>query len=411
MMDAERAQPDLAPPPAAVRWTIRTGAAAAMALSGVLFWESMGAAGKLPGCGPESGCDTVLSSKWSEALGVPVAAAAVAVYAVILAASLHIGPSATPRRRRVAAWALTAGATMAVAAAVYFTGIQLVALGALCRYCVATHAAGLVAGVAALSWSLRGLGRRVGGQAVALGTASVAMLVALQAATPAQTHQLVRGEETPDADVAGRQPRDLENIVLNRGNAPLPEIRLNPHDYPILGSPDAPVVIAELIDYTCPHCRMLHRQFHTAMDRYRGELAIVTLHMPLDADCNPLVKNQNPAHATACELARLALAVWRADAARFGEYHDWLMNGDAAPSPEAARTRAAELVGEAALAAAASDPQIDARIERNIGLYSLFQRSLPIVLLPRSIMYGRPGTDAALFELLEAETALESPAH
>src|SRR5690606_5394376 len=108
-------------------------------------------------------------------------------------------------------------------------------------------------GVAALSWSLRVLGRQPRGQAVAVGVVSVALLVALQAATPTVTHEIVRGEGTsqadaPDAWTAGG------GVILNRDNAPLPAIRLDPHDTPILGSPDAPVVLAEMIDYTCGHC-------------------------------------------------------------------------------------------------------------------------------------------------------------
>src|SRR5690606_3513530 len=37
-------------------------------------------------------------------------------------------------------------------------------------------------------------------------------------------------------------------------------VRVEPHQFPVMGSPDAPVVIAEIYDYTCPHCRRLHSQ-------------------------------------------------------------------------------------------------------------------------------------------------------
>jgi len=72
---------------------------------------------------------------------------------------------------------------------------------------------------------------------------------------------------------------------------------------------NAPKKMAKLFDFTCHHCRDLHHLLSSFRAKHSNELAVISLPLPLNADCNPTVKRTQPAHVDACEFARYALAV------------------------------------------------------------------------------------------------------
>ena len=56
-----------------------------------LALATLSQSGNVPGCGPDSGCDKVLNSKWAYWLGIPVSLPGLGLYAVFFALSLiHI---------------------------------------------------------------------------------------------------------------------------------------------------------------------------------------------------------------------------------------------------------------------------------------------------------------------------------
>ena len=55
------------------RWLIRAGLLLALGISLFLAWNSLQGGG-IPGCGPESGCNDVLNSRWSKTGPIPVSA-------------------------------------------------------------------------------------------------------------------------------------------------------------------------------------------------------------------------------------------------------------------------------------------------------------------------------------------------
>src|SRR5262245_11891016 len=82
---------------------VLTGLSAlALALSAYLSWHYLAGA-SVVGCGGDSSCDEVLSSRWSAVAGVlPVSSLAAGVYLSILVATLFIGPRAPAPVRRLA---------------------------------------------------------------------------------------------------------------------------------------------------------------------------------------------------------------------------------------------------------------------------------------------------------------------
>jgi uncharacterized membrane protein len=138
----------------AARWSLRVLAWLAFAVSAYLAWHAIGQTSSLAGCGAGSatGCDEVLSSSWSKWLGIPVAIIGLACYATLAALSVLLGIESSPLSR----WVRTAFVTGSVAAAgasLWFLGVQIVALGKYCPYCLLTDLCGIALGSITL-WSV-----------------------------------------------------------------------------------------------------------------------------------------------------------------------------------------------------------------------------------------------------------------
>ena len=118
--------------------------ALALALSAFLGWHYL-VGGLAIGCGGGSGCDQVLSSRWSSVGGVlPVSGLAAGAYLAMLVAILFIGPAVQAPVRRLAWRAMLVLAWAVAGSAVWFTIVQKWIIGAFCPYCMASHIIGLL---------------------------------------------------------------------------------------------------------------------------------------------------------------------------------------------------------------------------------------------------------------------------
>jgi uncharacterized membrane protein/thiol-disulfide isomerase/thioredoxin len=136
----------------AVRWVVVVLALVATLDAAYMTWTSV-THGVVAGCSPTEpgGCHEVLSSKWSRAMGLPVALGGLLCYGGILALSLFAGSSAF-NSNRLFGTVLASLATLAALCGLWFTGLQVFALGSFCPYCLVTHACGLVIAALVL-WS------------------------------------------------------------------------------------------------------------------------------------------------------------------------------------------------------------------------------------------------------------------
>lgn len=411
----------LSPVGAVRRWAMRALAALAMVGSGVLAYEGF-RHGALPGCGTGSGCDQVLGSDWAHWFGIPVGAPALLLYALMLGATLHLGPTQPAQRQRFAWGMLWIGAVIALGAAVWFTLVQGLIVQAFCKYCITVHLSG--AALALLVFVPRpttpaeptadpdqaGPERSEGADHAAaprlptarltlVGLVPVAALVLGQWLQPPPSMQLI---EVAPRDATRNGPPD--DAVPLLGGA----VHLVPAGLPTIG-PEAPDVWAALLfDYTCPHCRATHRYLLEALERYGDQLGLIMLPVPLDADCNPTLEHTHATHEDGCELAHLALAVASAEPARFPAFDAWLMADDDPPALDEARARAEALVDETALRAALADDSLTEQIHNNVRIYQAAgARRVPTLIVGDRIFAGRPASAAALFESLETQTELQ----
>jgi len=143
-----------------------------------------------------------------------------------------------------------------------------------------------------------------------------------------------------------------------------------------------------LFDFTCEHCRHLHPMLKEAEEHFGGKIAIVALPMPLDSDCNPMIRETQPANFGAWAYARMALAVWRATPSAFAPFDDWLFNPDGVPSLEDARAKAEELVGRGTLDQALRDPWVKRQIALDVNLYIANSQAMGDAHLPQLIFGG-----------------------
>ncbi|HQX49441.1 MAG TPA: vitamin K epoxide reductase family protein [Planctomycetaceae bacterium] len=177
---------------------------------------------------------------------------------------------------------------------------------------------------------------------------------------------------------------------------------LDVKQWPLLGKPDAKYVFVEMYDYTCPHCRNTHQAITGAMKQYGDNLAILALPVPLDANCNPTVNSTGGGHAEACELARIAVAVWRIDPAKFREFHDWMFAGTR--SAFAARQHAETLVDKDKLKKELSSDIPSQYISRHVKLYErVGSGQVPKLIFPAVTLNGEVNSSASLCSTIERE--------
>jgi hypothetical protein len=164
-------------------------------------------------------------------------------------------------------------------------------------------------------------------------------------------------------------------------------------DWPLLGPPDAPHVLAYLFDYTCPSCRDVRRLLGEAVARGGGAVAVLLVPVPQDPACNPDVgPARAPAAAAgarhACAYARLALAAWAAAPAAHEAFERWLFDAPELPAPGEAARRAAELTAGYP-ATDGTSAEDDPRIARAVAAHrAAGTGKIPTLLLPRATVTG-----------------------
>jgi uncharacterized membrane protein len=393
-------------------WLIRLLVLAALAVSVYLLIVSLQSAAMPAGCGAGSGCATVLTSRWAGTFGIPVSAPAAAAYAAALIATFFIDSDRPTSQRRIALIVLAAAATAAACAAIWFISLQVFVIKAVCPWCMGEHALGFLFALATFV-VMRGGGsdeRRVMSDAskgsmwpgVVCGLVMTAVLVAGQLAVeykPATIARLPAGQNADSGPGAGRVIQILDGAH-----------RLSPHEEPLLGSPDAKHVLIVVFDYCCPHCRATHAYLLSALERYPDQLAVLALPMPMNHRCNRYLTETEARFEHACELATLALAVWKADRAAFVTFDSWLFESEMPRDPDEAKQKAGELVGSAGLTAAMDHQWLNEQIDRNVDIYHRSgAERIPVILGAKlSAIVGEPDSAEQLFGLLETELGMQA---
>lgn len=430
------------------RLLVAAGCAIAAALLALYLAAASWGGESVAGCGATSGCDAALSSAWSRWLGVPVSLMAVVVY-VLMAVAAAGAWSAPDHRVRQAAWmGLLFTVGVIPPAAVWFLIVMLTKLDAACPYCTAVHALGLLgSAVVVAEWrrlkrSDRSVARRRGVDfsAIAVGMMAAGALIGGQVLRPVETFQvvllpspaqttlaaavadmssaaeestLVAGSESGVADGASDWTPYASGTGADRQITPThTEMTLPLPDLPLIGPRDARHIILFLGDYRCEHCRRMHAMLSAVVQRYAGEVAYAVLPFPLNRRCNAWMPEgaEKDRYNRSCEVARLALAVHRADPAMFAVWDEWMTEYGGTPPLSGAVEKAVALVGREALDQALSDPWIEQQLQRNVSLFMALphdiRNTVPVLMMEGSYVKGAPDGLSQLYALLEDRLGL-----
>jgi uncharacterized membrane protein len=412
------------------RWIlgVRVLLAVAVIGAGYLAWVSIHN-GPVAGCGPASGCNKVLQSRWAYWLDIPVSVPALLVYLGLMGVTVLLQRRRDPDEERGSWAALIALSVVVAGAALWFVGLQALVIKAFCKFCMAAHLCGFAAAIICLRniplatdpatpmWR-SGSGKRGVPRAGAL---SVALVGVVGVMVLAGGQLLVQKERNVVKDLrAGANPgtKVADGKAKARGTNYLAEAaalasRMSvgpppPHPrmiaprvlslysnafvlkldaVPMIGSPDATNVIICLFDYTCPHCRALHPILLETQRQWSNWLGVVCLPMPLSTNCNPFLPARGHSVTNSCEYAQLGLAVWRAKPESHRQFDDWMFEGDRPPPLEQARERAAQLVGGEKLQASMADPWLQEQILNSSRLHQTNWATSGEMVLPQ-LMIG-----------------------
>ncbi len=396
-------------------------------LSGYLGWHYL-VGGSVIGCNGGSGCDQVLSSQWSAIGGVlPVSGLAAGAYLAMLLASFYLGPATEASVRRLAWQALLVLVGAAAGGAVWFIGVQKWFIGAFCPYCMATHLTSLVLAAVVFRQAVRraaggptegrwdhpesmpGEGMAVEAVPVPVGKSDdIRREIGLRTATGLALAGLALA-----GLMAAGQVVLAPQIVSPAGEASGHRLTtVDPHTVPMVGSPDAPYVVTLLFDYECPHCQRVHGMLDEVVRRYGGKVAFALCPAPLNPRCNAYIPQETEAFKDSCELTRIALAVWVAKPGAFGDFDRWMYT----PAPgrlwhsqtvEAANAKAIELTGQAAFAAALSDPRGERHLQTSVRIYGeTGANAVPKLVFGSHWVNPEPRDEGDLIQILQTSLGL-----
>jgi uncharacterized membrane protein/thiol-disulfide isomerase/thioredoxin len=330
-----------------------------LAVAGAAYLATMSLlGGGVAGCGGGQGCNQVLGSRWAYWLGVPVGIPALGAYLLLFWLTFKAGSAGGIVAQHRAWQAIVMLSALVLGAAGWFVSLQYLVIGHWCKFCLATHlSASLAAGLLLKAAPVGEPGplprREFAGLSVLALVLGLVVLVAGQMAVRKRLYQITEGGSIG----SGR-------LVLPGG-----KFKLDPAELPLLGSPSATNFMVSLFDYTCVHCQAMHPRLKSLLEKYPGRLAVISLPIPLDSNCNPLVRRTDPESVQACEFARLGLAVWRAGPKAYPAYDDWFFAATPVPTLEQAHAQAESLVGKDNLNRALADDWVRRQLAFDISLY------------------------------------------
>lgn len=374
------------------RWTFAGLNLLAIALSALLSWQVLSGAG-MPGCGGDSSCNEVLSSRWSKWAGViPVSLPAVSLYLAMWVAVSFLS-SGTERSARNLAWkTLLIMAGVVTGSAVWFFIVQRWIIGAYCLWCMTTHGVGILLSAMILwrAW-VEWERTRLSICLFVSGGLFIAMLfAALQAAF-------------------------LPNSVYSTGHSQEVLPVIDPESAPRVGPAGAPIVVTLLFDYQCSHCQRLHFLLPEVVAAYKGNLAFILCPTPLSPHCNRFVPQEVQGFANSCELARLGLIVWQNQRERFAEFEEWMFSYESGDrwrprTLEAAKARVIGWMGQPAFQEAANHRLVSLYLQQSVDLFGKTltkgKGAIPRLIYGSRWVTPDPADAADLVRILQENLAL-----
>lgn len=181
-------------------------------------------------------------------------------------------------------------------------------------------------------------------------------------------------------------------------------IKLNVSHWPLSGSVDAKHVFVEMLDYNCPNCRKTHKAVSGAKKILNDDVSVMILPIPLNTACNSAVTKTDAKFTESCDIAKLAIAVWRVDQAKFREFHEAMFAGEQAPTLAQATEIAKSMVDSADL-----DKELASGIPGKFisSMVQLYERSgkgaVPKLMFPGTSIVGEFTSAESLADVIQQQ--------
>jgi hypothetical protein len=281
----------------------------------------------------------------------------------------------------------------AAGAAIWFMLVQAFILKSFCPWCMSLHGVGLILGGMVLIAGRRIVLKRF----VQAGMLSCLGIGLAQVYGPVDPAHLMESMDGNPAEAV-----DERYVGFDGG-----KIRFALNDYPRLGSTTAKHVVVELFDYQCVSCRVMSGHVKSLVEAYPDQVSVLLVPVPMDRSCNHFISGGGH-YEGSCAISRIALAVWAAQPASFGDFHEALMS---APSEALARELALAFLDQSQLDAALQDKKLQVLMDSNIRTWKRLSgtsSSLPKLLISdRRILHGLPASQQAFHDLMKTELALK----
>lgn len=364
------------------------------------------------GCGGDSGCAEVLTSRWAKLGPIPVSLLGLLTYlAVLLGLGARMGSKGySPMGDRL----LWLAPPLLLVAAIWFTGVQIFSVNAICPFCMASHLIGFALACVLLIGVMRTTIANPK-PPLFIGFLASGALILGQALLPPMATDPVRAPN-PFANEDGDTWIDDARYVSLFGG----QLQFVLQDVPYIGDPRAKHVVVVLFDYACPYCKTLHDMLDQAIADDPTRFVLVPIPVSIHEDHNPYIASDDERFEDSHDLARLSLAVAEIDPEQWQAFDRWLFATD---EPDAfprsymhARLHAQSLVDQALLKEffdAELMTALHEQVGRNISLLGQLpedKRFIPVTTTPGGPEHltTRFEDIEVLYELLEsAETGQE----
>lgn len=392
-----------------------------------------GSISSLAGCGAAGGCEAALGGRWSQWLGIPVTLPALLLHLGIIvlcspAAARRLSPQT--RSRLLATAALTL-----IIAALWF--ISLMASGtrgaAWCPWCLAAHSCGLITAIILLAKPSSPTPLAL--PALAATTAAATLILGQLFGPQPESHQLssaplpplttpTPAAPTPAATSPSPAPAPPAAAALPPNTRAFPgspnpprlisfpsnQAHFDAANLPLLGKPNAPTVFVEYFDYTCKSCRELYEDLNALKAAYPDQFAVVVIPCPLNRACNPNLLASIKDHESACDLAKLGLAVWHLNPSVFPRFHEGLLK-----LPLPASVPAATALAETAIPADQLKAEINSKpiadflaaVSSDYARLASQSPAMPKLLIKdKVVMHGLPSSTKAFIDIIAKQFSL-----
>jgi protein-disulfide isomerase len=265
--------------------------------------------------------------------------------------------------------------TVALAVVLYLAWASFFKLGAVCMLCVATYVAVIAIFIisgGATKFPMRTLPQRASKDVVALLKSPVALILAFVFSMVGAVTLINAFPSEHAASSTTSQARQYPPFTdQQRYNFNQWLDLQKKEDIPI-SADGAKVVIAKFNDYQCPACRAAYFDLKELVEKYKGskDVKFVTLHYPLEPECNAGVPSGN--HMLACEAA--AAVVMAESKGTADKLEEWIFTNQQDLTAASLRKAAADVGGitdfEAQYANALTKVRSDADIGNRVKVKS-----------------------------------------